>query len=635
MRTVCAACSELQPADWKPGDLCVWCGQSVRPENRCYWCVKWTPSAQYCRSCGAEQVDPHLYPAARMLKDAGVDRFSLAHRLRELDPRQVATLTSIYQEHAGLVANLVDQLRFVEQHLHQRIWSERLNEKLTAELPWGNERRDEVREVLRFVPPALEGADRLSAIQKHAPDPLTRSLAAVALLGLDDWEMIDACVGLLYSGDQPAQWEAALALSHWRLLYGPGLVKGRREVIAALQTCPLREQAAVRLACLGVANGTPLPPEDFGAALVLGDIDRLAQAAKDGDPLERFAAAQRLIDCGAAELAQQAIRESVPQHQVALLKLIGRAKKPVPELRPLLFDIAETTADRDVRHYACDLLCLGCPPEDVGRLARAAQGEMTIHQSILQRAGLPPESLREFGEFLADRGLFKADQYGMRDVAKQDRMPAGFVQKAWPAASSKVRVQLLRFAELQLESYGDEDLHRFLVDVAFTPGDPGVQSEAWTVLYRWYDSFGFPRRRPVAISPEAMERFFGSAEEFLRRLDRFFHDGALFTDSLQRDHITQLLSYPDARALPLLAAVPREALTLARTFAEVMRQSETDFSIRLACADGLGFLGQVPKIRAEVIALLESFRVTDMALQSERALGCIARSQAATAGSQV
>ena len=77
MRAVCEKCGAAQPPDWKAGDLCGACGAAVRRDVRCFWCAKGTPFAKFCRSCGAELVDERLFSAARMLKDAGTDRFTV------------------------------------------------------------------------------------------------------------------------------------------------------------------------------------------------------------------------------------------------------------------------------------------------------------------------------------------------------------------------------------------------------------------------------------------------------------------------------------------------------------------------------------------------------------------------------
>ena len=91
MRALCEGCGKPQPPDWKAGDLCSYCGKSVRHDVRCYWCAKWVPAAKFCRSCGAETVEETLYGAARMLKraeDFGMDRLSFPLEIAEVEPEQ-------------------------------------------------------------------------------------------------------------------------------------------------------------------------------------------------------------------------------------------------------------------------------------------------------------------------------------------------------------------------------------------------------------------------------------------------------------------------------------------------------------------------------------------------------------------
>jgi len=47
-------------------------------------------------------------------------------------------------------------------------------------------------------------------------------------------------------------------------------------------------------------------------------------------------------------------------------------------------------------------------------------------------------------------------------------MSPGFVPRRWRGASPEARIELCRFAELQLKNYGDSALHKFLADVAYT-----------------------------------------------------------------------------------------------------------------------------------------------------------------------
>src|SRR5882672_232260 len=123
MRSVCEKCAAPQPPDWNAGDLCVSCGAAVRRDVRCFWCAKWTPFAKFCRSCGAETVEEIHYGAARMLKDAGTDRFTVPRMLREMDPDQRENFTRIYQRHAVAVARHVDEIRFLERFLFHKVFS--------------------------------------------------------------------------------------------------------------------------------------------------------------------------------------------------------------------------------------------------------------------------------------------------------------------------------------------------------------------------------------------------------------------------------------------------------------------------------------------------------------------------------
>lgn len=87
---------------------------------RCGWCAVWTPFATHCRKCGAEVAAEHLYGAARMLEDAGVDRFTIPKQLTELPAEQIDNFMRIYQRHAVVVARHVEQVAFLQRHPHQQ-----------------------------------------------------------------------------------------------------------------------------------------------------------------------------------------------------------------------------------------------------------------------------------------------------------------------------------------------------------------------------------------------------------------------------------------------------------------------------------------------------------------------------------
>ena len=157
--------------------------------------------------------------------------------------------------------------------------------------------------------------------------------------------------------------------------------------------------------------------------------------------------------------------------------------------------------------------------------------------------------MEEFGEFLLQSGAFSMSQFGMNDAAKQGRMPADFVQRHWRDANTDARVELCKFAEAQLGEYGDEALHRFLVDVAFTPlaaagRRQGVRARRGADSRRWYDSFGYPRRRPVKVSAESIAN--------VLRLGPAVPGAVLEAILHERPHraaIGEILRYPDSSAL--------------------------------------------------------------------------------------
>ena len=302
MRAACEACGQLQPPDWKPGEQCVHCGRAVRRDVRCFWCARWTPFAKFCKGCGAAVVEETLYGAARMLKDAGTDRFSIPKMLRELEPDQIENFSRIYQRHAVAVARHVDEVRFLERFLFQKTFSAALEDELVPQLPWPEEAR------ARYSAPPLPPGDdpaRVKAIAESTPFPVTRSLTLLARVGLDDWKALDEACSLLGSGDPALRAEAALAVSGWRVRSACGRFHQEKQLVEELERSPFRLEAAVRLGLIG--RGDPgllreaLASADretaFAAALALGDVDRL-RAALDGDDLRKIAAGNKLIELG-------------------------------------------------------------------------------------------------------------------------------------------------------------------------------------------------------------------------------------------------------------------------------------------------------------------------------------------------
>jgi len=425
--------------------------------------------------------------------------------------------------------------------------------------------------------------------------------------------------------------EAALAVTSWRALYGPCELEEKWALVDELRRSPFTDSAAVRRVMLG--DDTAEAPRDaltssdpdiaFSAALISGDVDRLTAAALSGDALQQYAAGSKLVKIGALGPVSHVLRGSSPDYQLQLLRDIELRRKPVPALREALFEIVDRTADPDVRKLACYSLCYGCPPEDALRLAKAAKGERSVYQSILQRADLPPDVLERLGLFFIENGAFSAGHWGMDAIAKQGRMPAGFVSKHWADADAATRVEFCKFAELQLNDYADEGLHRFLVGLVFGGEVVEVELAVWTSLFRWYGRSDHSGKGPLLFKDEALTRFFGSVGAFVAIFTRFLRRAdllAIVGPSSNYDRLAKFLRYGDADVLPAFVADPRDVEDLLDAVAGMMGNREFDFMLRLAGADFLALVGSAPRFRDGVTSLLRPFLGTDLDLASKGAL---------------
>ncbi len=615
----------------------------MRREVRCFWCAKWTPAGKFCRRCGAAVVDERFYGAARMLKDAGADRFTIPKMLTELEPDQIDNFTQIYQRHAATMQRHVDHVRFLETVLSQRHWSEDLQEELIVQLPWPEDRLEVLSPAVTQGEGSVSGAnsrdEKLSAaiaIQKVTPLESTRSLAIVTRFLLDDWGVYREACSLALGGPEALRAEASLAVTSWRALYGPCETEDGRALLDVLRRSPEGSAAAIRRVMLG--DKTAQVPQDallsadpdvaFTAALIAGDVDRLTAATRSADPLQRFAAGSTLARIGALGPVRDVLRDASTEHQLRLLREMESRRKPVPALRDSLLAIAETTADSNVRKYACFALCWGCPAEDAVRVARAAQGEPAVYQAILQRAGLPPDRLEQLGIFFMQNDVFSASQWGMDVIAKEGRMPPGFVAKHWREADESTRVEFCKFAEMQLTEYADEGLHRFLAGVVFGMEPVVVVLAAWTSLFRWYGRLDHSGMGPLLIQAEALNRFFGSIGGFVGTFRRFLLRADLVEivgNASNRERLAKFLRYANADVLPGFVVERRAVSELMDAVGAMMGNPEFDFLVRLAGADFLALVGSEKVFQGQVESLLTGFLGTDLDLASSTALERIRR----------
>jgi hypothetical protein len=565
MRALCEGCGKPQPPGWKAGDLCSFCGKAVRHDVRCYWCAKWVPAAKFCRSCGAAVVEERLYGAARMLKDAGTDRFTIPKQLHDFDPDQIENFSRIYQRHSITVARHVEELRFLERFLRQKHWSSALEDQLIPQLPWNEQTLEAM-----SGPPHPPGDDVAAArvIQEKTPFESTRALAQLARLILQDWSVYKDAVSTFHSGDPAIKAEAALALTGWRVRSTFGYPRDlSRLLYEELQKSPFKLEAGVRMGLMG--HGDPgllkealaAPDKDtaFSAALVLGEVDRLHAALK-GDELEKVAAGRKLIELGILKEVVQTVEKSPLEVQQELVSSLVDRKGPAPEAAQMLLEIVETTPDATLRERASRILCRQLQPGWALRIARAAKDDHHMYQSILQAPDLAPDAAQELGDFLIERGKFSMNQYGMSTVAENGRMPDTFVPTRFGRADGKTRKELLRFAETQLERRKDEALHRFVMGVVFGPHPAETRAAAWWVLHRWYKQQGEYRGEgPFKLRKDVVAQFFGSVGAFLPKLAAVLRDHATLKEVGYYELIANALKTADDDMIAAIHAEPAGA----------------------------------------------------------------------------
>lgn len=610
MRAVCEKCGAAQPPDWKAGDLCTVCGAPVRRDVRCFWCAKWTPFAKFCRSCGAETVEETLYGAARMLKDAGTDRFTVPKRLRELDRDQIEDFTRIYQRHAVAVARHVDEVRFLERFLFQKSFSIALEEELVPQLPWPEEALQSLSG--RPLPPGNDRA-AVKAIGDSTPFAVTKSLAALARIRLSDWDAYREAAYALRSSDPALRAEAALELSSWRVRSSIGRVRDLEDDLAEeLERSPFKLAAAVRLAFLRRRNDDLLreallskdPEISFPAALALGEVDRL-QAALQGDDLQKAVAGNKLIELGILKPVEEVIEQSPLEVQLELVESLIRRKEPAPEAGQTLLEIVETTEGATLRERAARVLCRKLRPEWAMRIARAAKQERAIFQSLLSEgAELPPETAAEVASFMIDQGLFTMSQYGLKEAGERGAITDTFVPAHFAGAGEETRSELLRFAEEQLAARGDESLHRFVINVVFGPYPARTRSAAWWVVHRGCRRDEVRGEGPFKLERAAIERFFGSVREFLPKLSLVLRDEATMKEVGIYEFLAHLFSSAEASSLPDFFAEEAAAHDLVRAIIEALRGDYWAYLID-AMIQFLGLVGAHPRWRDEVITGLE------------------------------
>ena len=584
MREVCESCDLAQPPDWKPGDLCCFCGKAVRREVRCFWCVTWVPAAAFCRACGAVVVEERLFGAARMLKDAGSDRFTIPKQLQEFPPDQIENFTRIYQRQAVVVARHVDCVRVLEGFLGLHAWSTPFEDALIAQLPWDKAEFARLAAGSAGGETIPAGLPQVLAIQRQTPFARTGQLASVVRLLLRDWQALPEVRALLHSDDAALRRAAALALSGWRVWTQGGIDRDDgRLILAELAAAPASLAVQVGRSLLGTADADgvrtalagaqPDPELAFGAALVLGDVERLVRGLQ-GDDLMRIAAGRALIGLGSGAVLGEALASSPPAVQMELLQSLVRRKGPAPELNVTVLALLENHGDGAIRERCARLLCRSIAPEWAERVARAAQGERAIFQSLLlPETALPSDALSAVLDIMLERGAFRTFQYGLPEVGRRGAVRDDYVLSRFGPADPESRLALLRFAEEQLGARQDETLHCFVMGVVFGPYPAVERGAAWWTLCRCYKRQGDHRGEgPFRLTAAGVERFFGSMAVFLPRLAAVLADAPTMTQVGLFEFLATLLNSSDAAAIQAMVAAPAATDALVTVLLEAIGQ---------------------------------------------------------------
>ena len=578
MRAACEACSAPQPPDWRPGHFCTACGSPTRRETRCAWCVSWTPAGAHCRHCGADIVDDELFAAARMVRDAGTDRFSIRRVLDDLGAERVADLTRIFQRHVAVLAAHVDALSIVEQSLIVRGLAAQLEDAQLPLLPWPDA---ELRAYTGSLPgeevggvASLDPAARLAVVQRIAertPFAITRHAAAVARLALDDWaaapeaiEVVhDAAVGSL-------RVDAVLALTSWRArtvlvrsdLAWPAAAIDEvlQEIAAANPPSALHARAVVRVSGIGrtpdrdalrmIAARPGVDDETrFDLALQLPDLDtmRAALVAEPIDPVARIAAVRVLARAGATEGFGAVLRDGPDAVVDAVLVELDRLRVAEPALEVALVGVAVGTSDPRIAHRATRVAARSLSPAGVRRIARARLDDDSVVQALLQGAGVSAESVRELADLLLAEGRFRSGQFGIATVAEDGRLDDRWVPARFHEADAAQQAELMRVAEVQLGARADEALHRFVVGVLF--GDriaSDVRVQALWALRRWYRASGDIRGEgPLALTGAGLGAVGRTVADAVAGLSRLLGDDDALRDVGMFEWVAALLRSAD------------------------------------------------------------------------------------------
>jgi hypothetical protein len=451
-------------------------------------------------------------------------------------------------------------------------------------------------------------------------------------LRLDDFDAFDEVHSLTNSENEDLRDEAALAMTGWRIHFG--LRDGLRvpeQVKAHLRQSPFRTAATLRLGLAGdtvevprEAIGSSDPDLAIPAAILMSDVERL-RTALSGDALEQRAASRILIRLGHAGALNSMLRTADDETLQEALDSAVMRRKGVPELRDVLFDLLENHQQPYIRRRAGQLLCMSCGQDDGLRIVRAANGETSVIQSLLQNSKLPKDRMEEVCRLLMERGEFSMSTYGFATVAEKGLVGDDFVPRHFADAPDETRCELCRFAEIQLMERHDEKLHCFMNSAAFGNYMAEVRKEAWWSLRRCYLRDDPRGENPAALTIASCQRFFGSPAEFAKRLVPILKDPGTYEHVGPWEDLARILS---KASMDALVDAGDASWQLADAVVRMMRNDAAPFTLRTAGPKYLAEMAMHKPWRERVRATLNAFRGTDLDHACEIALSRIEREEA-------
>jgi hypothetical protein len=419
---------------------------------------------------------------------------------------------------------------------------------------------------------------------------------------------------LLRSSDARLRAEAALALTSWRVFAAVG-VRAEETLVAELRGSSFRAAAAVRLASLGSEDGAALdrPLDDgdedsdeetaFAVALLRGQEERLRVALDEGE-LARLAAATALAQHRHYSSLRGPLRDGPAPVRRAVLMTLASAKAAAPELAAELLALVETVDDERDRERAARVLARSCTHAQALRIVDAAAGDRSIYQTLLQFTPLPSETVTEVLRRMVERRHFAMHQYGLPALAADARVADTFVPRWFASAEESTQLELLRFAEAQLEARGDEALHRFVMGVVFGDGSARLRAAAWWSLHRWYRSLGEHRGEgPLRLHVELVERFFGSVGALVPRLIAVVGDGATMREVGVYELVANLCASADDGFVAEVQGLGEPGHALARALLEALAHDYWP-NTRAAMMTLASRIGAHPPWREETLAAL-------------------------------